>query len=66
MTHYHIQWIHWGNSKLDWEGFKTEEEAKAEAERLKRPDETYAIQKHNVDCRHCAKLRSNPLVRDEC
>ena len=35
MVHYHIRW---GNSKLDWEAFQTETEAKAVAELLKRPE----------------------------
>jgi hypothetical protein len=37
MTHYHIRWA---NAKIDWQAFQTKEEAVAEAERLKRLEET--------------------------
>jgi predicted metal-binding protein len=59
MNHYHIRW---GDSKLDWEAFQTEEEAKASAEQLKRPGETYAIEQRDGDCQPCAKLNVEYLV----
>lgn len=55
MNHYHIRW---GNSKLDWEAFQTEEEAKAAAEQLKRPGETYAIEQCDSDYQSCTKRRT--------
>ena len=53
MNHYHIRW---DNSKVDWEAFQTEEEAKAAAERLKRTDENYVIEKLNGDCQRCNQI----------
>lgn len=52
MNHYHIRW---DNSKLDWEAFQTEEEAKAAAERLKRAGENYAIEELDGDCQRCKR-----------
>lgn len=53
MLHYHIRWE---NFKLDWEPFQTEEEARALAELLKHPNETYAIESLNGDCQRCKRL----------
>ena len=53
MVHYHIRWA---NSKLDWEAFQSEQEAKALAELLKRPDENYVIETLNGDCQSCNRL----------
>ena len=53
MDHYHIRWA---NSKFDWEAFQTEEEARALAELLKRPDEKYVIEKLDGDCQSCDRL----------
>lgn len=55
MTHYHIRWA---DSKMDWQAFRTRDEAVIEAERLKRPDENYSIEERNGDCERC--LRLNP------
>jgi hypothetical protein len=53
MGHYHIRWA---NSKLDWEAFQTEEEAKALAEFIKRPGEHYTIEQLDGDCQSCERL----------
>ena len=53
MIHYHICWA---NSKLDWEAFQSEEEAKVTAELLKRPDENYVIEALDGDCQRCNRL----------
>ena len=46
--HYHIRW---SSSKLDWQAFHTEEDTKADAERLKGPDEKYVIEaQSDGDC----------------
>ena len=60
MNHFHVRWV---NSKLDWEAFETEEAAKAQGERLKRPGETYLIEAHDGDCQLCKKLKPGGLVR---
>lgn len=50
-THYHIRWF---NSKLDWQAFRFEEEATTEAERLKGPDESYALEVYSDgECPRC-------------
>jgi hypothetical protein len=54
MNHYHIRWT---NSELDWEAFPTREEAKTEAERLKRMDESYTIEELNGDCQRCNNIK---------
>jgi hypothetical protein len=54
VNHYHIRWA---DSKLDWEAFVTEDEARAQAERLKRPGESYVIEQTDGDCQRCRKLR---------
>lgn len=60
MNHYHILW---SNSKLDWEAFHTEEEAKAAAERLKRTGENYVVEKLDGDCQRCNEFGLNASVR---
>jgi hypothetical protein len=53
MNHFHVRW---DNSKVDWEAFQTEEQAKAQGERLKRPGENYVIEERDGDCQLCRKL----------
>jgi hypothetical protein len=50
MNHFHIRW---SNSTLDWEVFGTEEQARAEAERLKRQHESYTIEDIDGKCQLC-------------
>lgn len=50
--HYHIRW---SDSKLDWEAFKTEEEAEERARELAFPDEGFAVERFNGDCPRCSK-----------
>jgi len=57
VNHYHIRW---GNSKVDWEAFQTEEQAKASAEKLKGPDETYTVDLCRSTCQMCAKAARTP------
>jgi len=52
VNHYHIRW---GNSKIDWEAFQSEEEAKASAEQLKGPGETYTVDQCDSTCQMCTK-----------
>jgi hypothetical protein len=49
MNHFHIRW---SNSTLDWEGFGIEE-ARVEAERLKRRHESYTIEERAGECQLC-------------
>jgi GAF domain-containing protein len=53
MPHYHIRW---SNSKLDWEAFRTTEEAQAQAEQLVRLGESYVIEQVDGDCPRCSSL----------
>jgi hypothetical protein len=63
MLHYHI---HWSNSmlhveafatpELDWEAFPTPEEAKAQAEQLVKPGESYVIVEVDGGCPRCGSL----------
>lgn len=53
MTHYHICFA---DSKIDWQAFKTKEEAVAEAEHLKRPNENYSIEERDGNCERCLWL----------
>lgn len=62
MNHFHVRWQ---NSQLDWEAFKTEEEATAQGERLKRSGETYVIEESEGDCQVCRKFKPNTLVGDQ-
>jgi hypothetical protein len=54
MNHYHIRWA---NSKLDWEAFRTKEEARTEAERLKHPGEEYLIEELDGECVRCKEIK---------
>ena len=58
MNHYHIRWA---NSKVDWQAFRTKDEAVAEAERLKLLDENYNIEERDGNCERC--LRPIPNTR---
>ena len=63
VIHYHIRWA---DSKLDWEAFMTEREAKEVAECLKRPGENYAIEKSNGHCQRCNQIvRRSPLRAEQ-
>jgi hypothetical protein len=59
MNHYHIRWA---NSKIDWQAFQTKDEAVAEAERLKRPDENYSIEEREGNCERCKWLNPNTRI----
>ena len=61
MNHYHIRWA---DSKIDWQAFQTKEEAVAEAERLKRLNETYTIEERNGDCERCLRLSPHTQLLD--
>jgi hypothetical protein len=49
--HYHIHWT-W-NATLDWESFRTREEAEARAKQLVRPGEKYEIEESGAGCPRC-------------
>ena len=53
MEHYHIRWA---SSNVDWEAFRTKEEANTQAEQLKRPGEGYVIEHADGDCQRCKNL----------
>jgi hypothetical protein len=61
MNHYHIRWA---NSKVDWQAFRTEDEAVAEAERLKRLDENYNIEECDGNCERCLRLIPNTRIAE--
>lgn len=58
MTHYHIRWA---DSKIDWQGFPTKDEAVVEAERLRRVDENYSIEEYDGNCERCQRLNASGL-----
>ena len=53
VTHYHIRW---SNSKLDWQAFRSPEEANASAGQLARQGESYAVEKFEGECWRCAQI----------
>jgi hypothetical protein len=61
--HYHIRW---SDSKLDWERFRTREEAEQAARRLARPGESFTLE-HVEDetCMPCLKVSKRALGNDE-
>jgi hypothetical protein len=59
MNHYHIRW---DNSKVDWQAFRTKDEAVADAERLKRLDENYNIEERDGNCERCQQLSADTRV----
>jgi hypothetical protein len=59
--HYHIRWA---NAKVDWQAFRTKDEAVAEAERLKRLDENYNIEEHDGNCEICLPLIPNTRIAE--
>jgi len=50
VIHYHIRW---SSSKLDWEAFRTRQEAETEAKQLVRPGESYTIEQLDGNCPRC-------------
>ena len=61
MSHYHIRWA---NSTVDWQAFRTKDEAVAEAERLKRLDENYNIEERDDSCERCTGLIPNTRIAE--
>lgn len=59
MNHYHIRW---SDSKIDWQVFQTKDEAVAEAERLKLPEENYEIEERDGNCNRCLSLIPNTRI----
>jgi hypothetical protein len=54
-THYHIRW---SDSRLDWKSSATKEEAMKLAGRIRRPNETYAIEEFDHECERCKAFLS--------
>ncbi len=52
MTHYHIRWVSFG-TKLDWEAFRTREEAHSRADQLVQSNETFTIEQFDGNCPRC-------------
>jgi hypothetical protein len=42
---------------LDWEAFRTQEEAETSAKQLMRPHESYNIEQFDGDCPRCGEIR---------
>ena len=53
-THFHIHWTH--THRLDWECFKTIDEADLRAVELALPGETYQIVELSDSCPQCQEL----------
>ena len=49
--HFHIRWS--GVERIDWESFRTREEAASRAKQHARPDEEYAIEELDGTCWRC-------------
>jgi hypothetical protein len=50
-VHYHIRWS--GKTTLNWESFRTREEAQASAKKLARLGETYSVEEYDQACPRC-------------
>jgi len=50
VIHYHIRW---SDSKLDWEAFRSQQEAETEAKQLVRAGESYTIEQFDGKCPRC-------------
>jgi hypothetical protein len=62
--HYHIRW---SNTKLDWERFRTRQEAEQAARQLARPGETFALEQvHDGTCVQCLKLWASGRQPGSC
>jgi hypothetical protein len=61
-VHYHIRW---SDSKLDWERFRTPQEAEQAARQLARPGETFTLE-HADDntCGQCLKIFKTGLANN--
>ena len=51
LHHYHINWS--DRATLDWERFRTHEDAAARAKQLAHPSETYTIEEYDRTCPRC-------------
>jgi hypothetical protein len=54
-NHYHIRW---SKSNVDWKPFPTSEEARREAEWIKKPNESYVIEERDSGCESCRAFKS--------
>jgi len=54
-VHYHIRWL--SELSLDWKPFRMEEEATGVAERIKKPDESYTVERRDDDCERCKEFK---------
>ena len=53
-VHYHIRWS--SSDSLDWQAFKTHEQAEAAAHGLVRRRETYTVETRFENCERCEEL----------
>ena len=53
IPHYHIRW---SNRSLDWQAFKTPEDAQIRAEELRIIGEAYAIERFEPPCNRCLRF----------
>lgn len=53
--HYHIRWL--SDSSLDWKPFRTDEEATKIAERIKKPNEGYVVERRDEECERCKEFK---------
>jgi hypothetical protein len=51
LHHYHICWS--DRATLDWERFRTHEDAAARAKQLAHPSESYTIEEYDRTCPRC-------------
>jgi hypothetical protein len=54
-THFHINWFSVG---IDWELFKSQEDAHKAASLLVRPHETFTVEQFHDNCPVCTKIKT--------
>lgn len=57
MQHFHIRW---SGAKLDWEAFRTQEEAERQAKQLVLPGEKFIVEQFDGECPRCNEVRKPP------
>jgi hypothetical protein len=54
VQHFHIRW---SGEKLDWEAFRTQEEAERQAKELMLPGEKFTVEQFDGECPRCNEIR---------
>ena len=62
--HFHIRWSR--ATVLDWQVFKTHEEAEVEAKQVARENETYTIEGRLWNCERCKQVIGRVMQQIGC